>query len=1024
MICPKCKREIPENSLKCTHCASRIASVCKKCHAYNSIYNLKCVNCGEELLKICPSCKGINLPNAQMCRKCGIYFTPKSEQIQEAAKTETVKSVEKTKQPELVEANLSEQQPHQEINLQEKEQESEKIQYSANFQSQQNAKEAIVKSLISGETKIISLSGDKGSGKSLVLRSAIHSLRENPITWLFGECSNTSQISPCGLIQNILLSFFNITNFCSDGLKLKKDSQKFFHSEFPTLTNDEVFSLLNFLYPTNGDYFENILINKEKTFAFLKKVFQTIIDSSETVFIIENFEMIDGMSYEFLHQLLEPDFVSQRFKIFLTYNELRPAKGYFYNKTLNDVNYCDISLSPFDLPQSKTFINQYLKESSTCSEELKENIFELTKGNPAFLEQVCSFMNEVYEKWQNYNFNYPYSFSETVGLRLDSLKQEAPAAFEILAAASLHGTKFYPSILNQIFEINEEEFISYLIELQKRNFVSKVNDFTYEIKNSMLWEVIFDYFKGSETVAIFNEKLFSIYSIYTLSSASTLAVIAQSLNQKLAALNIWTEVIKLAAFIGDVNLYAIAQKQCLNFVDQIEKTNSSLIKNNIYERLGKLLAQSNPKEAMQYLPSAVANAKKLENPIKQIELSAYLANCCINLGDYYGTIECINSVLERLDFNYELEIAMLKSRKLDALLKIGNCGEIANLVDNEIMPVFEKYISSKTHKIIPIQKLYASWLKSYLILANALVFQGNNRAFEVISTLFDIMQKNNFNEPVFIAKVKLAAALAHTIRGEVEKSEDILEEIIKQNQSDNLDNEAISRWNLINILNNFILKKYSGLKEELFDVVTFANNVNDNFTKNILKTVLGKILKDEENTVRATEIYNDQITFFAKEKNAIGALLTWYFIADINLITEGPEKAIDVALKALDVAQSTKINNYYFITLYNKILAEAYIMQAEFELAKIHIEKAVMVARKFELLDLLARLYHLYGKYLQELAIGKSESQMDFVTGAYKMYKKATALSQTLKNNYVLEEIAASENKLNAFCRLNGIVIK
>lgn len=994
------------------------------------------------MLKVCPSCKGVNLPAAQKCRKCGIYFTPKKnpsssptqfgelEQTKKTKQSEEIKPFEKinppeeTKQPETAETNDTKQQSAEETNPLETQQEPEKIQYDANFQSQQTAKNSIVNALISKESKIISLSGDKGSGKSLVLRTAIHSLRENPVTWLFGECSNTSQISPCGLIQNILLSFFNITSFCSDGLKLKKDSQKFFHSEFPTLSNDEVFALLNFLYPTNGDYFENILINKEKTFAFLKKVFQTIIDNGETVFVIENFEMIDGMSYEFLHKLLEPDFISQHFKILLTYNELRPAKGYFYNKALKDTNYFDISLSLFDMAQSKIFIDQYLKESSTCPDELKENIFELTKGNPAFLEQICSFMNEVYEKWQNYNFNYPYSFNETVNLRLDNLKQENPGAFEILAAASIHGTKFYPLILNQIFEMNEEEFISDLIELQKRNFISKVNDFTYEIKNSMLWEAIFEYFKGSEPAAIFNEKLFSIYSAYTLSSAAALAVIAQNLDQKLAALNIWTEVIKLAAYIGDVNLYVIAQKQCLNFIDRIEKTNSSLIKNNIYERLGKLLTQSNPKEAMQYLPAAAANAKNLDNTVKQIELSAYLANCCINLGDYYGTIECVNSVLERLDLSFELEAAMLKSKKLDSLLKIGNCGEIVNLIDNEIMPVFEKYINSKTHKNIPIQKLYAAWLKSYLILANALVFQGSSRAFEVISMLFDIMRKNNFNEPVFIAKVKLAAAFAHTVRGEIEKSEDILEEIIKQNQSDNLDNDTVSRWNLINILNNVVLKKYTGLKEELFDVVTFANNINDNFTKNILKTVLGKILKDEENTPRAAEIYNDQITFFAKEKNAIGALLTWYFIADINLIIEGPEKAIDVALKALDVAQSTKINNYYFITLYNKVLAEAYIMQAEFELAKIHIEKAVMVARKFELLDLLAKLYHLYGKYLQELAIGKSESQVDFVTGAYKMYKKATALSQTLKNNYVLEEIAASENKLNAFCRLNGIVIK
>ena len=344
MICPKCKKEIPEKSLKCTHCGARLSIVCKKCRTYNSIYNLNCTNCHNTLLKICPSCKSVNFPDAKVCRKCGNEFEEAEKEIEEV-KSEKQKaksdeeaqsrlgfpaqqqealeeegdfssqltahssqeiipppeppSTEETSSTEEVEKD---QEPSEQINLN----------YDAESYSQQIAKELLIEGFCSPDKKVISLSGQKGIGKSIVLRTAIQELKDQNITWLFGECSPITQLSPCGLIQDILLTFFNVTNICSDSLKLKRESQSFFQTEFPTLTNEEIFNLLNFLYPTNADVFENILQNKEKTFTFLQKVFNTIIDNKKTIFVVENFDLIDGLSYEFLHTLLN--------------NETRPFK--------------------------------------------------------------------------------------------------------------------------------------------------------------------------------------------------------------------------------------------------------------------------------------------------------------------------------------------------------------------------------------------------------------------------------------------------------------------------------------------------------------------------------------------------------------------------------------------------------------------------------------------------------------------------------------------------------------------------
>lgn len=1008
MICPKCKKTISEGSLKCNQCGARIGSLCKKCGAYNSIYNLKCQNCKTELLKICPVCKSINFPNALNCRKCQNPLEKKAEKI--APEKEQITS----------NAPTTQQTKDETIEIGVKKEAESNLNYNVEHHSQHMAKDLAIKGLMSEEKRVVSLNGTKGIGKTIVLKSILHELKEQPITWLLGECSAITQLSPCGLIQDILLTFFNITNFCADNLKLKKESQRFFQSEFPILTNEEIFNLLNLLYPTNKDYYEGILQNKQKTLALLEKVFKTIIQNQRTVIVVENFDMIDGFSYEFLSYLFNSEFSSKNLKFLLTYNETRPSRGYLFGEKFSQDCYLDISLSNFDKNQIQAFLSQTLP-ADILSSEIKEQIYTVTNGSPACLEQITSLISDIQEQKQAVVI--PTSFNNILRERLKHLS-ENPLAKKILCAASIQGQKFYPAVISQQFNVSEEDFMNSLNLLQKKNYIIPVNDFAYTFKNSLLWSGIFELIKEEENFTSLNESLFSTYLNYVLSSNAIRAIIAQNLGQDMAALNIWTDNIKIASYIGDANLYVVSQKQSLHLVDKINGDNASFVKNNICERVGKLLSLMNPSEAIEYLKTAVVSLRGGDNPVKEIELTAYLVNCCINLGDYYGTIECVDNAIEKLDYSFELEIAMLKSKKLDALLNIGNCGEIINLADNEILPVFEKYLNAKPHKNISINQLYKAWLQSYLALANALVFQGNNRAFEVISTLFELFEKNSFDNQLFICKTKLALAFANTIKGDIEASEKILGEIIRVYKTDIMDNESISRWNLINILNNFIHKKYTGIQEELFQVATFANNINDHFTKNILKTLLGKLFKDEENAKRAMEIYSDQITYFAKEKNAIGALLTWYLIAEASLTTDGPEKSLEVSQKALDVAQGPKINSYLFSAMYNKVIAEAHMAQAEYEFAKVHIEKAILIARKFELLNLLSDLYLLYGKYLQDLALLKTEAQVDYVQGAYKMYRKAIMIAQGIKNNYLIARIEKSKTVLNSFCQLNGIVIK
>ena len=976
MRCPVCKKIIPENTLKCPYCKTRTGLLCKNCNTVNSIFDLKCKKCGKEILKICPHCNSVNFPNAKKCRKCGLPF----EKIEEPASIDT-------------------------------------LEYRPNLISQKNAVTVLTQGLLSDDKKIFSLSGEKGIGKSYVLKETVKKLQDHQLIWMFGKCTPLTQLTPGGMIQDMILNLYNLPNFCVNTPDFKKDAARFFQNEFPEMTGLEINNLINFLYTSQNGNFEDLLINKKKTFNMLYKVFDKISQISEFIVIADNFDFIDGFSFEFLNNLLKRENLNMRF--IMMYTDSKPSKGYFY--MTDDNIYLDIGIAPLNNDEMEEFCKAYEEAFSYTNEFERHEIIEKSKGHPAFLEQALSYCFDC--QIGDKPFKLPGTFTEIIRERLKNLKEVNPIAYKTLVGASVLGDKINLALLKEIFGFDEKEFTGIIDYLREMHFIEPVNEIFYEFKNLLLWETILTSSKYDNDFIAINTKIANSIQNFILNSNAILGIIAQNLKQTQLALDIWTKNTRLAAYVGDTNLYVISQKQCLALINELDESETIKTRYNISERLGKILSDYNPKEALEFLPDAIANAKGVGNSPKEIELLGYLSYCCLRTGNYYGNVECVDNVLAKVPPEHKLEIALLKTAKLEALLNIGNCGEIINTVDNDIMPVLDEFLAKEPKSKIPYDFVYETWLKTYLLLANALVLQGNDRSFEILTIIFDIIDRNRVKDDLFICKTKLTLAFANTMKGDFYTSETILEDILKIYKTSTMDNETILKWNLIEILNNFFRERYDGLQEDLFQVVTFANNSGDNFTKNILKTLLGKIFKDHEQSKQALDIYNDQITYFAKEKIALGALLTWYLIAEATLDVEGPHAAIEIANQALDVAQNPKINNYFFIILLKMLIVKASIVISDYETAKIQIENAIILASKFNMKDILSRLYLLYGKYFQELGLLKTDKQSDYLKGAGKMYEKATEIVKQTKNNCIYIEIEKAKNVLKSFCQLNSISI-
>ena len=991
MKCPVCKKNIPDTSLKCPHCKARTGIICNNCSTVNPVGSMSCSVCGAELLKICSHCGGVNFPDAQKCRKCSSPFG-------------------KVQNTETQTPNLG---------------------GTPKLLTHKQGFDILTEGLLSKDKKVFSITGDKGIGKTHLLRKIMSDELCKDFKWCIGKCTQLTQLTPGGVVQDMLLNLFKLPNYCASNDEINAEAHKFFENEFKFLDESEIFDFINFLYTSKDGHYEDIIINKKRTTNFLNKIFDALCNTGKFVFVVDNFDFIDGFSIEFLTNFIRRSGNWKNLKMIVIYEEHKPVTNLFPPDYDKAKAYQDIHLAPV----TPDVMSEEMKLSSEAglyvSEREKQVILEKCKGNPAFVEQAVSycFDCQVCDK----AFLMPKTFPELINERLVTLKKNNEEAHKMLCGAAILGDKINLFLLKEIFGYNNQNFNDIVSYLVKSNYIRKYNDIYYEFNNLLLWETILKKVEKDSSFEDINVKVGKALSVYPLNTNAAMAMIAHNLRENRLAFDIWTKTTRLASYVGDINLYVIAQKQCLALLNEFNENETLSIRYNISERLGKLLSEYDPYEAIEYLPDAISRAKADNNEVKEIDLLGYLALSCKKTGNYFGDVECADNVLKRLSSSQTLEAAMIKASKLQSLLNIGNCGEVINLADNDILPVLTSTLQMPKLDIkIPLGFVYDTRVKVYLYLAQALAMQGNERAFEVLTVLFDIINKQNVSDKELYGRAKLVMALANTVKGDFSSSVEILGDVatlwnLSEIDPDKIDSdmcENINNYNLISAANKLMLKDYDGLKEELFEWAMFAQNTGSEFHKNIFKTFLGKILCDSKQARRALEIYNEQITYFADKKLAFGALLCWYLIAEATVIAGSAKEAVYTTERALEIAQNPNINNLFFVALLRILLAKIHIKLSDYESAKMNLEFALALSKKYGMNDLLSKVYLVYARYYQDLGSGASQNQLEYLKGAKTMYERAMqAVVNHTRSVYMKETIEENLKQFEQFCSANGIDI-
>ena len=312
-----------------------------------------------------------------------------------------------------------------------------------------------------------------------------------------------------------------------------------------------------------------------------------------------------------------------------------------------------ISIYPVE-KNTDTSISNLLKQykDMSFSKDFIKYANKISQGNPSIVEQMVLLKKDANSiSQQDYQIS---TIDQIIEKRLNILKKEDKQSYRMLVAMSILGSKFYPAMLECFDNISPQDFERIIYKLIDKGYITQLDSLSFEFKTYNIWKSVVNITKNDDDFEEILNILYEILSIYKQSSVALLAYIVQKLNNNDQAFSIWTLLIKQAAYIGDIALYIIVQRQAYKLIENKNSQFYLKVKKNIHTRIGKLLEPIDHIAAFEHLQNAIMMLEENEEN-EHIELLGYLASCAMKSGNFCGVIECIDSVLNKIPESSKLE---------------------------------------------------------------------------------------------------------------------------------------------------------------------------------------------------------------------------------------------------------------------------------------------------------------------------------------------------------------------------------
>lgn len=1066
IICPKCKTVVPFDTEKCPNCSMKLNIECPLCHTLNFVGYKNCTHCSTPLFVKCPECGATNYAESKSCRVCSTElkvenvngnFSEITENSDVAGADDSIASEIQEEAPAVEPVSKSETDITEEISTDEpvfeKPENVENTQLSEPSPYEKSAREIneIIKAgepvieyfdsdgaiidkikLFIADTSlnVFALCGAKGCGKSTLVANCAASLPQNAYTVISAKIDSGIEYTPFLYIKNCLLNLLGLPSAHPDIKSFEAQSEKLFKKYFPLLDATELGLFENFLYPSMQDDFENIIDNKNKMFIVLEKVFDSIICIRPTIMIADDFELIDGASYDFINYLAQRQKFSSLFKLILVYRSENAVISYLDPDALNFVRSKTVCKK---FKSSEDYFAKVLEISSIASapDDIASVIVQNGSNDLSFgymyVQSLlnCGFAaieNNALVKKSSAELFVPQNSSDIAKFMFES-EQDAVLK-NSLSAASVLGQKFNIHVLSKILNVAD---VQKILEsaLQKRFFYA-INDTEFEFATFELFDIARQTALSSRDLPTLVQTTKNAIYGFTLASIGVSAITDEYIDDYSSALKVWKTLAAQTVKIGDDSLFVLIANRCFDIMSKMSHSDYSMFldfKFELEENTVKLLYDKAPDMIYENLNSILSRAAQSGDDVKITEFCAYALKAHYASSNFVAVIQTIDFMLENLGTKLdELQIAVIKSKKVEALFKSGNCEQLANLVMNEILPVLEKALNShEGQQSVQNTDVYDVFVNVCSILAKSYSLQGVNKASELLSKLEKIIASVKVTTEKQKLKFLTAKAFDAAVKGHVIECKNLLE-LLYANELVAKTPSLLTELNLISAYIGIITEEGRSLFAKVEEYKKQASFAGDTFSESVLNLFKAFLFTREKMYDDALKIVNGLLGYFAQNKIVTCALACWYLIAKISEFCDTGTDAISVANSALDIAGNANYKNVNFSILLKKVLAENMLAQNDFSNSASNLESAMQLAKQTGSEFVQIKLYENFVTQLKKTMLITEQNVQPGMDKVRKIFTLMLGLSKTAQIPGLENKIVQNLNDFRLFCVKNGFI--
>ncbi len=348
---------------------------------------------------------------------------------------------------------------------------------------------ALIDQVRRGQGQAILLSGEAGIGKSRLARDVRRQASEQGFLVLQGTCFSTDRSAPYAPLIDLFSSSEAqelLSLSTSDAYPLARELARLspglvdHASDEPSLRRIE---------PER---------EKRRLFVALIQFFTNLTSRQPVLLMVEDLHWSDEMSLEFLHALARSS-ARRRLLLVLTYrhdeiySELRTFLANLDRERLAH----EICLPPLTLREVEAMLQGIFDGKSPMPTGTLDAIYELTEGNPFFLEEILKSLllagaiGSANETWDGFPPNalpIPRSIQAAVQLRLDRV---SPAARHVAILAAVAGKRFDFTLLQQITGHEEQELLSLMKELITAQLVVEESEEQFAFRHPLTREAMY-----------------------------------------------------------------------------------------------------------------------------------------------------------------------------------------------------------------------------------------------------------------------------------------------------------------------------------------------------------------------------------------------------------------------------------------------------------------------------------------------------------------------------------------------------